>query len=274
MPPLRQIRDDAALCLVFFTRLPLPVFDFRDRTLAQAIWAAPLAGLVVAAIAAVVFAVATGLGLSANSAAALTLAAAMLVTGCLHEDGLSDVVDGFGGGKSREKKLEIMRDSRIGAYGASALALSILIRWTALSDIASPASMIAAAANFRAGMTEFARAKPVHGECGGFMVLGEALEDAEGITHRMLGLLGHVTSFAKRKMHLGYRQARLLADCPLGSVGTVVRGHEFHYAQTIGAGNDQPLAELADGQGAPLGPSGYRRGHVSGTFFHAIARGD
>lgn len=136
------------------------------------------------------------------------------------------------------------------------------------------ARKLAAAANFRAGMATFAHTKPVHGECGGFMVLGEALEDAEATTHRMLGLLGHVTSFAKRKMHLGYRQARLLADCPLGSVGTVVRGHEFHYAQTIGAGNDQPLAELADGQGAPLGPSGYRRGHVSGTFFHAIARGD
>jgi cobyrinic acid a,c-diamide synthase len=136
------------------------------------------------------------------------------------------------------------------------------------------AGKLAAAANFRVGMTEFARAKPVHGECGGFMVLGEALEDAEATTHRMLGLLGHMTSFAKRKIHLGYRQARLLADCPLGTTGTVIRGHEFHYAQTIGAGNDQPLAELADGQGAPLGPSGYRRGHVSGTFFHAIAKGD
>lgn len=144
MPPLRQIRDDAALCLVFFTRLPLPVFDFRDRTLAQAIWAAPLAGLVVSAIAALVLAVATGLGLSSATAAALTLATSMLATGCLHEDGLSDVADGFGGGKSREKKLEIMRDSRIGAYGASALALSILIRWTALSGIAEPFSALAA----------------------------------------------------------------------------------------------------------------------------------
>jgi cobyrinic acid a,c-diamide synthase len=136
------------------------------------------------------------------------------------------------------------------------------------------AGKLAAAANFRAGMAAFARTKPVHGECGGFMVLGEALEDADGATHRMLGLLGHATSFAKRKMHLGYRQARLLADCPLGSAGTVIRGHEFHYAQVTDAGNDEPLADLADGQGAPLGPSGCRRGHVSGTFFHAIARGD
>jgi adenosylcobinamide-GDP ribazoletransferase len=135
---------DLALCLVFFTRLPLPVFDFRDRTLAQAIWAAPVAGLTVALIAALVFAVATSLGLSPGTAAALTLAATLLATGCLHEDGLSDVADGFGGGKSREKKLEIMRDSRIGAYGASALVLSLLIRWTVLTDLAGPANVLAA----------------------------------------------------------------------------------------------------------------------------------
>ncbi len=134
------------------------------------------------------------------------------------------------------------------------------------------AGRLAAAAGFHAGMAEFARTKAVHGECGGFMVLGEALEDADGTLHRMLGLLGHTTSFARRRMHLGYRQARLLADCPLGAAGAVVRGHEFHYAQVVEAGRDQPLAELADGQGAPLGPAGGRRGQVSGTFFHAIAR--
>jgi cobyrinic acid a,c-diamide synthase len=135
------------------------------------------------------------------------------------------------------------------------------------------AGRLSAAERFRAGMKEFAATKPVHGECGGFMVLGEALEDAEGKTHPMLGLLGHSTSFAKRKMNLGYRQARLLADCPLGTAGTVVRGHEFHYARITETGNDAPLADLADGEGRPLGPSGARRGNVSGTFFHAIARG-
>ena len=123
-------------------------------------------------------------------------------------------------------------------------------------------------------MTKFAETRPVHGECGGFMVLGEALEDASGETHGMLGLLGHSTSFAKRKMNLGYREARLRAACPLGAEGTLIRGHEFHYAQMIATGNDEPLADLADGQGNPLGASGYRRGHVSGTFFHAIARGE
>ena len=59
-------------------------------------------------------------------------------TGCLHEDGLSDVADGFGGGKTREHKLEIMRDSRIGAYGAVALIMSVLIRWSALTQLGNP----------------------------------------------------------------------------------------------------------------------------------------
>lgn len=134
------------------------------------------------------------------------------------------------------------------------------------------AGTLASAENFRAGMAVFAAEKPVHGECGGYMVLGEALEDADGVTHRMLGLLGHTTSFAKRKMNLGYRQAHLLADCPLGRADDPIRGHEFHYARVTDPGNDSPIADLADGQGNPLGPSGGQRGHVSGTFFHAMAR--
>jgi cobyrinic acid a,c-diamide synthase len=65
----------------------------------------------------------------------------------------------------------------------------------------------------------------------------------------------------------------LLADCPLGQQGHVVRGHEFHYAQITTPGADAPLAALADGQGNALGHFGGRRGHVTGTFFHAIAKG-
>jgi cobyrinic acid a,c-diamide synthase len=136
------------------------------------------------------------------------------------------------------------------------------------------AGKLATAANFRAGMRRFAETKQVHGECGGFMVLGEGIVDAEGERHAMLGLLGHTTSFAKRKMNLGYRQARLTAECPLGPAGASVRGHEFHYAQVVEAGADEPLAEIADGQGNALGVSGGRRGMVSGTFFHAIARAE
>ncbi|MFD1746246.1 cobyrinate a,c-diamide synthase [Rhizobium helianthi] len=134
------------------------------------------------------------------------------------------------------------------------------------------AGRLANANRFRNRLRHFAQMKPVHGECGGFMVLGTGLEDADGVRHTMTGLLSHSTSFAKRKMNLGYRQARLLADSPLGAAGEVLRGHEFHYASVIDPGRDEPVAEIADGTGQPLGLSGGRRGHVSGTFFHAIAR--
>jgi cobyrinic acid a,c-diamide synthase len=133
------------------------------------------------------------------------------------------------------------------------------------------AGALAAATRFRAGLARFAQKRPVHGECGGYMVLGEGIEDASGARHSMTGLLGHATSFAARKLHLGYREARMICDGPLGPAGCVVRGHEFHYASLTASGADEPLSELADGQGRPLGPSGGRRGNVSGTFFHAIA---
>lgn len=132
-----RIATDIALSLVFFTRLPLPVLDFGDRKLADAIWSAPIAGAVVAVIGAAAFTLATSLGVTSGPAAALALAAMMLTTGSLHEDGFSDVADGFGGGRTPERKLEIMHDSRIGAYGASALGLSILIRWSALAEFSS-----------------------------------------------------------------------------------------------------------------------------------------
>jgi cobyrinic acid a,c-diamide synthase len=133
------------------------------------------------------------------------------------------------------------------------------------------AGRLAAAHRFRDGIKSFAATRKVHGECGGYMVLGESLEDADGVSHAMTGLLGHATSFAERKLHLGYREARLLADCPLGLEGSLARGHEFHYASLTATGNDAPLAELADGQGQALGTTGGRRGNVTGTFFHTIA---
>ena len=75
----------------------------------------------------------------------------------------------------------------------------------------------------------------MHGECGGYMVLGQTLTDADGFAHPMAGLLDASFSFAKRKMNLGYRDVTLAADCLLGPAGTRLRGHEFHYATTIAA---------------------------------------
>ena len=134
------------------------------------------------------------------------------------------------------------------------------------------AARLAAAAGFSAGLQEFAREKPVHGECGGYMVLGNGLQDADGVWHAMTGLLGHATSFAVRKMTLGYREATLQADGPLGRAGTILRGHEFHYARLVEPGRDEAWVRLRDGAGQDLGLAGSRRGTVTASFFHAIAQ--
>ena len=132
------------------------------------------------------------------------------------------------------------------------------------------AGQIAANQRFRNAMQTFAEARPVHGECGGYMVLGEGLTDASGTRHEMTGLLGLETSFARRRMHLGYRRAELTAGMPGHAQGTRLRGHEFHYASIV-AQPDSPLAAVRDANGAEIAETGSRRGRVTGTFFHLIA---
>ena len=132
------------------------------------------------------------------------------------------------------------------------------------------AGQIAANSSFRDGLGAFAQTKPVHGECGGYMVLGAGLTDAKGTRHEMTGLLGLETSFAKRRIHLGYRRAELAAEMPGHTPGTQLRGHEFHYA-TIVTQPDPPLAAVRDANGAEVAETGSRRGQVTGTFFHLIA---
>ncbi|MCC5959841.1 MAG: cobyrinate a,c-diamide synthase [Rhodobacteraceae bacterium] len=132
------------------------------------------------------------------------------------------------------------------------------------------AGRLAAATRFREGLGAHARTRPVHGECGGYMALGEALIDKEGVRHQMAGLLGLVTSYAQRKMHLGYRRAELRLPMPGFAPGAGLRGHEFHYS-TILAQPDAPLAKVRDAQGDIVPETGSCKGHVSGTFFHLIA---
>ena len=136
-PPLR----DLAACLRFYSRLPVPALpgetdrhaapDFR--TVPRML---PLAGLVIGLPGAVALAAGLALGLGPFLAATLALTVSTLVTGALHEDGLADVADGFGGGLTVARRLEIMRDSRIGAYGAAALVLSCALRIGALATLA------------------------------------------------------------------------------------------------------------------------------------------
>ncbi|ODN69838.1 cobyrinate a,c-diamide synthase [Methylobrevis pamukkalensis] len=133
------------------------------------------------------------------------------------------------------------------------------------------AGRLASAATFLGGLRRFAQTRPVHGECGGYMVLGRSLVDADGAAHAMAGLLDLETSFARRRMHLGYRRAEILAGGPLGPAGTCLNGHEFHYASILTRGGDAPLAMVRDAHGGPPAPDGSVRGNVSGSFFHAIA---
>ena len=132
------------------------------------------------------------------------------------------------------------------------------------------AGQIAAAGQFQAGLRRFAQTRPVHGECGGYMVLGAGLVDKAGARHQMTGLLGLETSFAKRKMHLGYRLAHLHAPMPGQRAGASLRGHEFHYS-TILAQPDAALAHVVDAEGDTVEETGSRRGPVTGSFFHLIA---
>lgn len=128
---------------------------------------------------------------------------------------------------------------------------------------------LAGAARFRDGLRRFAETRPVHGECGGYMALGQAVIGRDGVRYPMAGLLGLVTSLADRKMHLGYRQAVLAAPAAGQPRGARLVGHEFHYA-TIAEQPDAPLATVTDATGAPVPETGSRRGHVTGTFFHLI----
>jgi cobyrinic acid a,c-diamide synthase len=133
------------------------------------------------------------------------------------------------------------------------------------------AGLIASNHAFLAGLRHAGqRGAAIYGECGGYMVLGESLVDAQGTTHAMAGLLPLKTSFAARKLHLGYRVASLAASGPLGNAGQLYRGHEFHYASITEEGPGAPLYRIADSDGAALGFAGRVAGTVAGSFIHLI----
>lgn len=136
------------------------------------------------------------------------------------------------------------------------------------------AGKLANARKFLQGLQAFASEKPVHGECGGYMALGEILTDADGLRHPMAGLLSVCTSFAKRKLTLGYRHATLAADGALGPRGKILLGHEFHHATIETLGDDPAFAFACDAHGGEKKPVGSRRGRVTGSFFHVIAASD
>jgi adenosylcobinamide-GDP ribazoletransferase len=144
-PAPTQLARDLNVALSFCTRLPMPhAVAATGADVARACWALPIAGALVGAIGALVYGLAVWAAIPAFAAAALAVAATVLATGALHEDGLADVADGFGGGATRERKLEIMRDSRLGTYGACALVLSLLLRISTIADLTQPALVASA----------------------------------------------------------------------------------------------------------------------------------
>jgi cobyrinic acid a,c-diamide synthase len=127
------------------------------------------------------------------------------------------------------------------------------------------AGQIAGAATFLTSLRDAAKTTRIYGECGGYMVLGEGLTDKDGTRHKMAGLLGLETSFATRKLHLGYRDLTALGGWMPGAH----KAHEFHYATTVKA-EGAPLWQAQDAEGYDLGTMGLREGHVQGSFAHVI----
>lgn len=135
------------------------------------------------------------------------------------------------------------------------------------------AGVLASAGRFRAGMqAAAARGTVIIGECGGYMVLGDSLTDGGGHTHPMLGLLPLETSFARRRLHLGYRQVTALTDSGFAPQGARLRGHEFHYASIVSEDDARAdrLFAARDATGTDLPVMGLRRGTVAGSFLHVI----
>ncbi|MGI8569966.1 MAG: adenosylcobinamide-GDP ribazoletransferase [Methylocella sp.] len=150
MRPGSPLLSDFCFCLRFFTRLPFAsaVSKSNAQSLAdfpRAVRMLPVAGGLVGAIAAFVMGVAFGLGFPPPLAAPLAICSLVLLGGAMHEDGLADCADGFSGGTTRERKLEIMQDSRIGTFGAVALVLSLYLRAASLALIVDESQGLAGA---------------------------------------------------------------------------------------------------------------------------------
>jgi len=133
----RQIRNlgwELATAFQFLTRLPMPSVTFEEDSLSRSVKFFPLVGLAVGSGAALLQSILI-VHLARPLTAFVVLTYLVLITGCLHEDGLADTADGFGGGWTKDRVLAILRDSRIGSYGAIALVLSLLARYLLLASL-------------------------------------------------------------------------------------------------------------------------------------------
>jgi len=145
----RAAARDLAVTLRFYSRLPVPVLPFEadphgPPDFARAARMVPVAGAILGAVAGLALAVSAAIGLPPLACGLIAIGAGILASGAFHEDGLADTADGFGGGSTRERKLEIMKDSRIGTYGGVALVLSVALRAVLIAEIMARAGLPAA----------------------------------------------------------------------------------------------------------------------------------
>jgi adenosylcobinamide-GDP ribazoletransferase len=206
---LAEVLHDCKVALAFLTRVPVPG-GWRGADLAAGMPWFPLIGALIGLAGALLYALAHWLGLPPWPAAAVALATTIWLTGALHEDGLADVADGFGGGRTQGDKLRIMRDPRIGSYGTLALALALLARAGALAGLAEPlavaAAMVSAGAVSRGALPAVMAALPaareaaiaalIAGCCGALVVALLARRQIGGHTGDVLGAVQQVTEIA------------------------------------------------------------------------------
>jgi adenosylcobinamide-GDP ribazoletransferase len=248
---------DIGAALGFFTRMPVGANASAPLDLNRFAWAAPVAGATVGLVGALALALTGLIGLPHFIRAGLATAALVAATGALHEDGLADVADGFGGGATRAIKLDIMRDSRIGAYGAIALTLALILRVAALSAALdggfwrASISLIAVAALSRAGaLTPLALLEPARadgaGAAAGRLDPG-ALAAAWGSALVIALILGLAS------LGLAHAVAAALASCAaaLGMVGLARRAIGGQTGDVAGAA--QQAAEIAAWCGLLIG---------------------
>jgi adenosylcobinamide-GDP ribazoletransferase len=261
----RAAARDLVACLRFFSRLPLPRLAMEQSPhampdLARLARMVPIAGAVLGAIGALALGLGHGLGLPPLVCAGLAVGVLVVTSGALHEDGLADVADGFGGGATRERKLEIMRDSRIGAYGAAAMALALMLRVAAVSGLlehglgAAAAGLVLAGAASRAfALLPLALLAPARAEgsgaSAGRLAIGGAA--AAGLTALILACLLGLTVLGLGRAMLGLALALAAALAMSALARRQIGGQTGDVA-----GAAQQLAEIACLCGLLIGRGG------------------
>ncbi|MFG1422215.1 adenosylcobinamide-GDP ribazoletransferase [Roseixanthobacter liquoris] len=250
-----RLVEDLFVALRFFSRLPIPPHGgeeapFGAPPLSRIAYVIPLAGAAISLFGAAVLLLASALGFPPLLAACLAIATLVLATGAFHEDGLADTADGFGGGRDRARRLEIMRDSRIGTYGACALALSLLIRVASLEallvlggPVRAVLALVAAGAASRAAGIVVLQALPAARADGASAGAGQPGADAAMACALMAALV--VAVLLVPSFGVGATFAGLIAPALAGFAMARLSGRLIGGQTGDVAGATQQVAEIA-----------------------------